>query len=72
MKVFVISCLTFALGPILTGLEPLALVYLVLAVDALISREARTRVLCYVVNTRGTVLTRVPGTFINVAFTILP
>ena len=72
MKVFMISLLTSALGPVLTGLEPLALVYLDFAVLALVSRETHALVLSYSVNTRGPILTRVISTFINIRFTILP
>lgn len=72
MKVFMISSVTSALGPVLTGLEPLALIYLDLAVHALVSRVAHARVLGYPVNTRGSILTRVTRTFINIRFTILP
>ena len=72
MKVFMISWLTSALGPVLTGLEPLALVNLDLAVDALVSREASARVLSYSIHTRGSILTRLIRTFINIRFAILP
>ena len=72
MKMFMISWLTSALGPVLTGLESLALVYLDLAVDALVSRETHARVLCYTIHTRGSILTWFIRTFINIRFAILP